>query len=108
MITVSTIWSLSAIYSNNWGEPERDPHDEVYEDFFCLSVRSHSVYTRVLIQRQRMRKASVQYIDLLCLCVRVATCVYSCRVLVLEFEECEVHGVLAFDNKNNQSHHRSL
>ena len=41
-----------------WGEPERDPHDAVYGDFVCLScaclfvhVRSHSVYTRVLIQR---------------------------------------------------------
>ena len=67
----------------------------------CRSVRSHSVYTRVLIQRQRMRKASVQYIDIdLCVCVRVATCVYSCRVLVSEFEEYEVHGLLAFDNKN--------
>ena len=22
----------------NWGEPERDPHDEVYVFFFCLSV----------------------------------------------------------------------
>ena len=43
-----------------------------------------------------MRKASVQYIDL---CVCMCTCSYVC-VLVSEFEEYEVHGVLAFDNKN--------
>ena len=24
--------------SSYWGEPERDPHDAVYGDLFCLSV----------------------------------------------------------------------
>ena len=70
-------------------------------DDVCLSVRSHSVYTRVLIQRYRMRKTSVQSFFHLYVYVYV-----SLRVCV-GVRRVEVHG-LYLRTRINQSQYRSL
>ena len=77
------------------GEPERDPHDEVYGFFFCLSVGTFAfrIYSC-------SNSTITQYFSHT-LCVRVDTC--ACR----EFDEYEVHG-LHLRTRINQSHRRSL
>ena len=64
----------------------------------CLSVRSHAVYTRVLIQRYN---ACANF------CAKFFSHVVCTCACMSEFDEYEVHG-LHLRTRINQFHHRSL
>ena len=81
---------------HHWGEPERDPHDEVYGDFFCLSVgtftfRIYSCSNSTITHAQNL--CAIFFSHVVCMCI--ATC--ACRSSTIY----EVHGLhLRTFNKN--------